>query len=83
MDHTGLRVAVGAPLLSVPVHVGERGSPVLAGETHLVDLLHLIEQRQAMNQSFTPHLAQCGEVDVAKPSILCPGVIVGARRQAD
>ena len=56
--------------------------PLLAGETGVTDLLHLVDDGQPADQLLAQHLAQHSKVDVAEPLVLPPGVDFRARREA-
>jgi hypothetical protein len=70
-------------LRGTPEHLlREWRPPLLAGEAGITDLLNLVDDGQPADQLLAPHLAQCGEVDVAEALVPPPGVVVRARREA-
>ena len=56
---------------------------MLAGEASIAHLLHLGQQGHAMDKAIPAHLAQRGEVEVAKAGVPHLGFLVALRRQVD
>jgi hypothetical protein len=57
-------------------------APLLASDKVVTELIHLIDPRQASNPILILHLLDCLEVEVAKPCLLPPSLLMSPCKQA-